>query len=66
MKSASPWPVNCQQDLPKCFSMAAIVFWKATALVFSKTVSLPLGVFVPLAWDVFVWELIRLPILFTS
>ena len=47
VRSAWPWPVSCQQDLPKCFSMAPITFWKAIALVFSKGASLPQGVF---AW----------------
>ena len=56
MKSALPWPVSSQQDLPKCFSMAAMAFWKATALVFSKDASLP--------WAVFVG--IKAPILFMS
>ena len=51
--SAWPWPVSCQQDLPKWFSIAKITFWKATALLVSRGASLPLGVFA--------WPVIQLP-----
>ena len=44
VKSAWPWPVSCQQDLPKCFlnwAVWATCFYRCSTHAFAITCTLP-------------------------
>ena len=44
VKSAWPWPVSCQQDLPKCFlnwAVWATCFYRCSTHAFAITCALP-------------------------
>ena len=67
VKSAWPWPVSCQQDLPKCFlnwAVWATCFYRCSTHAFAITYALPSSLlvrrFVRSTWN---WEICREPLI---
>ena len=66
VKSAWPWPVSCQQDLPKCFkcflnwAVWATCFYRCSTHAFAITCTLPSSLlvrrFVRSTWNKLLWQ----------